>query len=103
MTRRERCEAWVEANILCTRTKPLTPHGLVKELESFLDEQAPTWTSEKPTVEGWWWYREGQTESVMQITNGHDGILYGWLHENVYPLHVYHGEWSDRPIPGPGE
>lgn len=36
---KEECERWVEENIMCQRTKPLTPHGMVLELETFAKRQ----------------------------------------------------------------
>lgn len=69
-----------------------------------------TWTTEKPIVPGWYWFRNDRThelEIIVSSINGIDNRLYAiglnarglfsqGLHDN------YHGEWAG-PIYPPQE
>lgn len=59
------------------------------------------WTKEKPTVEGWYWYRLGEDGEASVVL-----IKYGkvWAHGALGggPIEGLQGEWSSTPIPTPG-
>lgn len=67
------------------------------------------WTTKKPDRPGWWWWRNHEKEvSAVEVFASPDNenkpalffIEGGWC---IRPEDTISGQWSDRPIPEPGE
>ncbi len=78
-----------------------------REVLSILNDTtpAPQWTSEPPTVPGWYWWRS--TSGKTAVTRVHmDGFdLCAWNEITVlkYTVATLGGEWHPTPIPAPRE
>ncbi|WP_413935987.1 hypothetical protein [Nitrospira sp. BLG_1] len=61
------------------------------------------WTRERPTVPGWYWYRDMTTvpRVVSLIQDGYGLVVYG-IEEYCNRLYEVRGEWAG-PIPPPEE
>lgn len=64
-----------------------------------------TWTTVKPTVTGFWWYRKRPliSQDVAHVQE-HKGILYvdwGSYYEEL--VEEMTGEWSSHPLTPPSE
>lgn len=57
------------------------------------------WTTEKPTREGWYWYR-WSTHHTIQIVRHRHGIIDG-IYGDEGNIEAWNGLWSDTPISQP--
>ena len=63
----------------------------------------PVWTTDKPTVAGWYWWRQGGCDRVRYVHAVRDNLLRveapdGWFED----MHFVDGEWAG-PLPLPKE
>jgi hypothetical protein len=70
-------------------------------------KQPVRWTKNKPTTPGWYWYKDGSAEVIVQVEIG----LFDSFHKEFVqwsgakqrtPLHHLTGVW-DGPLAPPGE
>lgn len=75
------------------------------------------WTNEKPTKEGWYWFRQENHHDLPEIvpvirnneTDELEAAAIGMIVSSNYPapqyepLYEYKGQWSDQPIAEPGQ
>ena len=59
------------------------------------------WTREKPTMPGWYWYREDKYAWITYVYESNSGLRVSEMFEGK-PVNAYAGKWAG-PIEEPKE
>lgn len=98
---RARCEDWLMCrHIIDHDTRKVESEDL-DALERFVCD---SWTTEKPKVPGWYWWRVNEDDAeVVQIYEVAGVLAVDSIEFIGKPLKQLGGEWSTHPLPEPME